>query len=250
MNGTQPKLLDRLRAAVRLRHYSRRTENAYVMWVRRYILFHGKRHPAEMGAGEVNQFLSNLAVEESVAASTQNQALSALLFLYRHVLQQPLLWIDDVVRARRPERLPVVLTPEEVRAVLDCLKGTPRRKTCGQDSGVSGCRTRCTASTRMPIASGRGNGSFRLGADGGMTGTGQKAGIISTVRGPASRSRRGAQRRNHQAGDLSHVPPFLCHASPGAGPGHPNGTRTARTPRRLDDDDLHAAFTISRICVS
>jgi integron integrase len=121
-----PRLLDRVREAIRLRHGSRSTEKSYVGWIRRYILFHGKRHPAEMGAPEVTRFLSSLAVQGKVAASTQNQALSALLFLYRHVLHQDLPWLDDVVRARRPARLPVVLTRDEVRAVVAELHGTPR----------------------------------------------------------------------------------------------------------------------------
>ena len=119
-----PRLLDRVRNALRARHGSRRTEKAYVAWIRRYILFHDKRHPAEMGAAEVTQFLSWLAVEKSVAASTQNQALSALLFLYRHVLELDLPWLDGVVRAKRAERLPVVLTRDEVRAVIHQLAGT------------------------------------------------------------------------------------------------------------------------------
>ena len=122
----QPRLLDRVRDALRARHGSRRTEKSYVAWIRRYILFHGKRHPAEMGAAEVTQFLSALAVQGNVAASTQNQALSALLFLYRHVLEVELPWLDSVVRAKQSERLPVVLTREEVRAVLRELDGPPR----------------------------------------------------------------------------------------------------------------------------
>lgn len=121
-----PKLLDRVREAVRLRHDSRSTEKSYVGWIRRYILFHGKRHPAEMGAPEVTHFLSSLATEGRVAASTQNQALSALLFLYRHVLHQDLPWLEDIVRAKRPKHLPVVLSREEVRAVIHELDGTPR----------------------------------------------------------------------------------------------------------------------------
>jgi integron integrase len=111
---------------VRLRHYSRRTEEAYVGWTRRYILFHGKKHPAGMGAEEVTRFLSWLAVEGKVSASTQNQALAALLFLYGEVLEVNLPWLADLVRASRPERLPVVLSREEVRAVLLALRGTPR----------------------------------------------------------------------------------------------------------------------------
>ena len=121
-----PRLLDRVRAGVRARHFSRRTEQAYVGWIRRYILFHEKRHPAEMGGPEVSKFLSALAVEGDVAASTQNQALSALLFLYRVVLEQDLPWLDDIVRAKRPARLPAVLSREEVRAVIRHIDGPPR----------------------------------------------------------------------------------------------------------------------------
>ena len=113
-----PKLLDRVRTAIRVRRYSARTEKAYVQWIRRFILHHGKRHPSAMGANEVNAFLSHLAVDRTVSASTQNQALAALLFLYRHGLEEPLPWLDDVVRAQRPERLPVVLTIDEVRSVI------------------------------------------------------------------------------------------------------------------------------------
>jgi integron integrase len=112
-----------VRDSIRTRHYSRRTEKAYVGWIPRYIFFHGKRHPAEMGGPEVARFLTALAVEQKVAASTQNQALNALLFLYRAVLEQDLPWLDDVVRARRPAFLPVVLTREEVRSALGRLDG-------------------------------------------------------------------------------------------------------------------------------
>jgi integron integrase len=126
----KPRLLDRVRAAIRARHYSRRTEDSYVAWVRRYIVFHGKRHPAEMGAPEVAAFLTALAVDGRVAASTQNQALSALLFLYRDVLEVDLPWLDGVVRAKRPVRLPVVLSRDEVRGVLQRLEGTPRLMAC------------------------------------------------------------------------------------------------------------------------
>ncbi|MGH7960736.1 MAG: integron integrase [Candidatus Binatia bacterium] len=118
-----PKLLDQVRAAIRTRHYSLRTEEAYVQWTKRFILFHGKRHPREMGEKEISQFLTALAVNGHVSASTQNQALYALLFLYRHVLNQNVGWLDDVVRAKRPHRLPVVLTRQEVRALLGVLDG-------------------------------------------------------------------------------------------------------------------------------
>src|ERR671914_73400 len=117
------RLLEQVREAVRTRHYSIRTEEAYIRWVREYILFFGKRHPADMGAKEVGAFLSHLAVGRSVSASTQTQALSALLFLYREVLSLPIGWVDDVERARKPKRLPVVFTREEARAVLSHLRG-------------------------------------------------------------------------------------------------------------------------------
>ncbi len=118
-----PRLYDRVVEVLRARHYSRRTEEAYVHWIRRFILFHPGRHPRELAEGEVNRFLTHLAVKEKVAASTQNQALSALLFLYEHVLERPLNRLEGVVRARRPKRLPVVLTREEVEAVLVQLDG-------------------------------------------------------------------------------------------------------------------------------
>ena len=123
MTTQPPKLLDRLRASIRTRHYSPRTEETYVQWVRRFILFHGKRHPASMGADEVNAFVSSLATERRVSAATQNQALSAIIYLYRVVLDDPLPWIDDIVRAQRSQRTPVVLTPGEVRQVIDQMSG-------------------------------------------------------------------------------------------------------------------------------
>lgn len=124
VEASRPRLLDRLREALRVRHYSLRTEGAYVDWVRRYILFHGKRHPEAMGALEVQSFLTHLAVERKVSASTQNQAKAAILFLYRQVLGVELPWLDEVVQARERRRLPVVLTPGEARALLDQLDGT------------------------------------------------------------------------------------------------------------------------------
>lgn len=118
-----PRLLDRVRGACRLRHFSPRTEKAYLGWIRRYVLYHGKRHPATMGAPEVTRFLSHLAVERQVAASTQNQALASLLFLYRGVLGQDLPWLDELVRARRPDHLPTVLSREEVARVFTQVRG-------------------------------------------------------------------------------------------------------------------------------
>lgn len=117
------KLIARVRQALRLRHYSRRTEEAYVGWVRRFVHFCGTRHPGELGPAEVTRFLSSLAVDRAVSASTQNQALSAIVFVYRDVLEGPVGWLSALVRAKRPARVPVVLTREEVRRVLKRLRG-------------------------------------------------------------------------------------------------------------------------------
>jgi len=123
MSEKPRKLLDQVRDVLRLKHYALRTEEAYVDWIRRFILFHHKRHPREMGAAEITAFLTHLAVVDNVAASTQNQALAALLFLYREVLQQDIGPVEPV-RAKKPQRLPVVLTREEVRQVLNQMQGT------------------------------------------------------------------------------------------------------------------------------
>jgi integron integrase len=119
----KPKLLAQVREALRTRHYSLRTEKMYVHWIKRFIFFHHKRHPLEMGEAEIGQFLSSLARESHVSASTQNQALNALLFLYQAVLGQQIGYLEGVVRAKRPRRLPVVLTREEVGAILQHLHG-------------------------------------------------------------------------------------------------------------------------------
>lgn len=121
----KPRLLDQVRDRIRLKHYSYRTELQYVGWVKRFILFHGKRHPESLGAKEVEAFLSHLATEREVAAATQNQALAALLFLYKEVLGIELPWLDGVVRAKKPQRLPTVLTRTEVKSVLGNLQGVP-----------------------------------------------------------------------------------------------------------------------------
>ncbi|ABE48680.1 integron integrase [Methylobacillus flagellatus] len=122
--GKAPKLLDMVRDKLRLKHYSLRTEQAYVDWIKRYILFHGKRHPRDMGAADIEAFLTHLAVKRNVAASTQNQAKSALLYLYREVLEVELPWLDNVTQANVPKRLPVVLSVSEVQSVLAGLSGT------------------------------------------------------------------------------------------------------------------------------
>ena len=128
--STRPRLLDRVRESIRARHYSRRTEQAYVAWIRRYILFHDKRHPLLMGAPEITRFLTWLAVDRKVAASTRNQALGALLFLYRTVLEQEMRWLDELVRAKRPQHLPIVLTRPEVQQLIANLDGVTRLMVC------------------------------------------------------------------------------------------------------------------------
>ena len=124
--SNKPKLLDQVRDVIRRKHFSIRTEQSYVDWVRRFILFHNKRHPREMAEAEVTEFLTHLARDGRVAASTQNQALSALLFLYKQVLKQEIGWLEGVERAKRPARMPVVLTRDEVHKIFAHLHGTPR----------------------------------------------------------------------------------------------------------------------------
>jgi len=123
----EPRLLDQVRDAIRVRHYSLRTEATYIQWIKRFILFHKKRHPREMGEQEITAFLTDLAVTKNVSASTQNQALAAILFLYKEVLEQELAWMDDITRAKRRVHVPEVLSPEQVRRLLLRLGGIQQR---------------------------------------------------------------------------------------------------------------------------
>lgn len=125
-SASPPKLLDRVRQHLRVKHYSIRTEQSYVDWIKQFILFHGKRHPETMGEEEIGAFLTYLATDRHVAASTQNQALSALLFLYQEVFDRKLDFMDNIERVKRPPKVPVVLTPREIRSVLAQLKGDYR----------------------------------------------------------------------------------------------------------------------------
>jgi integrase len=120
------RLLPSMRRLLRLRRYSRRTEDVYVRWVRHFVAYHGRRHPRELGENEIASFLSSLAEERRVAAGTQNQALAALLFMYRHVLGVPMAMNRDIARAKKPKRLPVVMTPEEVWRVIGKMRGVER----------------------------------------------------------------------------------------------------------------------------
>jgi integron integrase len=122
----KPKLLDQVRDVIRRKHYSIRTEQAYIDWIKRFILYHDKRHPAEMAEEEVAQFLTHLARHRDVSASTQNQALSALLFLYKEVLKHEIGWLEKVERAKKPPKLPVVLSRGEVKQIFAHLHGVPK----------------------------------------------------------------------------------------------------------------------------
>jgi integrase len=136
-----PKLIDQVRSVIRTKHYSLRTEEAYWHWIKRFIIFHDKRHPTQMREPEVSAFLSYLAVNKRVSSSTQNQALSALLFLYKEVLKTPLDWIEGVQRAKRPSRLPVVFTREEVQSILRNLDGVKMIYTHIMNKGGRGIRS-------------------------------------------------------------------------------------------------------------
>lgn len=124
--ANKPKLLDQVRDNIRRRHYSIRTEQAYVDWIKRFILYHDKRHPRDMAEEEVTEFLTHLARDRNVASSTQNQALSALLFLYKDVLKQEIGWLENVERARRPAKMPVVLSRAEIKRVFAHMHGVPK----------------------------------------------------------------------------------------------------------------------------
>ena len=126
MNAKPPKLLDQVREVLRTKHYSYRTEQTYIEWIRRFILFHQKRHPKDMGADEVQTYITYLANERNIAASTQNQALSAIVFLYKYVLQKEMIFPSDIIRPGRPERLPTVLSHAEAMSVIGHLSGVPQ----------------------------------------------------------------------------------------------------------------------------
>jgi site-specific recombinase XerD len=126
MQNPPKKLLDQVRDIIRLKHYSYRTEETYVQWIVRYILFHNKRHPKDMGVPEIEEFLTHLAVEGNVAAATQNQALNAILFLYRQVLQIELADRINAIRAKRPQQIPIVLSPDEAFAIIQQTTGVHR----------------------------------------------------------------------------------------------------------------------------
>jgi len=129
MEAQPRKLLDQVRETIRTKHYSYRTEQTYIDWIKRFILFHNKRHPRDMGADEVQAYITYLANERNVASSTQNQALSAIIFLYKYVLRQEILLPSDIIRPSRPERLPTVLSHQEAMSVLNKMSGVTQLAT-------------------------------------------------------------------------------------------------------------------------
>jgi integrase len=236
--GMAVKLLDQVRQAIRMRHYSRRTEEAYVVWIRRYIVFHGKRHPTELGAPHIRDFLSSLATQRHVSASTQNQALCAVLFLYREVLRMDVGQVDGVVRASTPARVPVVLSRAEVSAILARLEGTVwlvvallygagMRLQEALELRVKDIDfDRCGSWTRARAAAGRARSkvSQRRLAVGVAIRVPRGADLPGRAVGPAvpvsfarvgcSARRRGcgAEGTNSEEGQLSYVPAFVCDA--------------------------------------
>jgi integrase len=250
-----PRLLDRVRAATRLRHLSRRTEKAYVHWIRRFVVFHGKRHPTEMGEPEVTRFLSALATEGHVSASTQNQALAALLFLYRVVLGRELTWMDDVVRAKRPTRLPVVLSRDEVPAVLAELSGPPRLVT----TLLYGAGLRVLEALRLrhkDVDFDRGQLVVRGGKGDLDRATMLPGGVRSLLQAQVERALRlhrddvrlGAGwvelplalgRKYPRAGREPRCPPLLRDTPPRGRLRHPDRPEAPRAPRSAHDHGLH-----------
>ena len=211
---TKPKLLDQVRHAVRARHYSKRTEQTYVDWIKRFILFHARRHPSEMAESEINQLLTELAVNKKVSASTQNQALSAILFLYQHVLKKPLEWINPAVRAKKPKRLPVVLTREEVKSIIDVMEGAPKLVATllyGSGLRLNEClqRVRSTAFRRKLVDGALRVNCYELPPEGGTTSirfSGRKRDENADHTDP----RASRWRRTSACSSAPKPPPILC----------------------------------------
>lgn len=257
MEPAQPKLLDRLHNRIRVKHYSIRTEEQYVHWVKRFIHFHGKRHPETMGAREVEAFLNHLTVEGRVSASTQNQAKSALLFLYKEVLGKELPWLENVASAKRPARVPVVLTRKEVDAVLSRLEGVAALAAWlmyGTGMRVMEClrlRVKDVDFARWEIVIRSGKGSKdrvtvlpttlvapltehlarvqRLHEEDLKAGHGEVYPSPCGRAAAAARDQKGCpRRRNRQAGNPPHLAPFVRDAPIGVRVRYPHGAGAAR----------------------
>ncbi len=240
-----PRLLDRVRARLRLKHYSLRTETAYVGWIKRYIHFHGKRHPAGMGKAEAEAFLTSLAVERNVSAATQNQALSALLFLYREVLESELPWLDDVTRAKKPARLPTVLTRDETAALLAQL-GDGEMNLIVRLLYGSGLRLlECLRLRLKDVDLSRRELVVRDGKGGKDRVTMIAEQLVAPLRVQIARARalhdldlaRGGG--HPETGDAAHPAPFLRHPFAGGRLRHPHGAGAAGACGCVDDHDLH-----------
>ena len=257
----KPKLLQVVRDRIRAKHYSYRTEHAYVGWIRRFVLFNGKRHPRDMGAVEVESFLTHLAVEQRVSASTQNQALGSILFFYREVLNQDLPWIENVVRARRSTHLPVVLARREVQALLAQIE--PQFHLIGQLLYGSGLRLMEALRLRVKDV------DFDYSQVVVRDGKGQKDRVtilpdavaaalqvhLRSVRAqlgrrpapPSTRAKRAtrstgcrAPGRHHETRGPAHVATLLRHALARARLRHPHRAGAHGSFGRAHDADLHA----------
>ncbi len=249
-----PKLLSRVRRAVRARHYSASTEEAYVSWVRRYVRFHGVRHPNEMGPEEISLFLTDLAVRQGVSAATQNQAASALVFLYRKVLGRKLDLPRDVVRARKGQRLPEVLTPAEARRLLRDLQGVQHLVA----SLLYGSGLRLMEALRMRVKDvemERGEIMVRAGKGNHDRVTVLPQSLLDDARSPlrathahpppsfgdpAWRQAGRPNLRDREAGNVSHISPLLRNASPRGQMRYSDRPGTPGPQERPQHDALHA----------
>jgi integrase len=242
----RPRLLDQVREAIRLRHYSYRTEQQYLAWIRRYIHFHRRRHPRDMGGAEVEAFLTYLANDRNVTAATQAQALAALLFLYKRVLNVELPWLDSVVRASRPKRLPVVLSRAEVRRVIAALDGQYSLTA----SLMYGSGLRLMETLRLRHKDVELERSVVLVRDG----KGAKDRVTVLPESPprprrersAARENRGSRSRHRQACLLPHLPTLFRDSSHRGRRRHPHGSGAHGPRQREDHADLHSRLESRR----
>jgi integrase len=222
-----------VRQTIRIKGYSYRTEKSYIHWIKHNILYHDKHHPREMGKAEVEEFLGHLVVDGHVAASTQNQALSALRFLYREVMERPLEWID-VPWSKKPKRLPVVLTPEEVQAVMKHLTGVPRLVV----PLLYGSGLRLSECLRLRVKDLDFGQKLIIVRDG--KGIKDRTTMLPQTVIPALKEHLRKKERAGETSDAPHLPSCLCHTPAGKRLRHSHDPGVAWAQGRKDDHDLHA----------